>query len=25
MDSRGIRHEWRYDLELLRRVRYDEL
>jgi hypothetical protein len=25
MDSRGIRHEWRYDLEPLRRVRYDEL
>jgi hypothetical protein len=25
MDSRGIRHEWRHDLELLRLVKYDEL
>ena len=25
MDSRGIRHQWRHDLELVRRVRYDEL
>jgi hypothetical protein len=25
MDSRGIRHEWRHDLELLRSATYDEL
>jgi len=25
MESRGVRHQWRYDLQRLRAVRYDEL